>query len=318
MKRAILIIIFAALVGIGAYLAPIISDDPVASVAAALRNLDATEDVAVELTVGMSVPAAEVDAAAPLPFIPVILSGLAYVDMPRKEVPSAHGAFSIVGAKNEAGENSIVEVRLASDGTAYMKLDDLPHGAAFDGIVDLLDGKWTSIESWKLASLLLGRDAVNADRVAATPEAAAENWTRIRALVTGGELFALKERAVNRPFDGKPSRRYVLTVLDEPAVELVEEVDRLILGRYPNAEERAAILRAVSERETTATVWIDKETGEMRKLDLVIKPKAGVKDARPVNVTIEFGARNAVDSPFERPEGAIPFIDLLEQARSEQ
>lgn len=301
MRRMPLVIAFIVLAVATASIAYVVREPrPEALLAGAFKKLGEANAVYVKVTAETFAPAVLSGGER----VPVLIGGAVHVNVPKDALPNGEAAFSLLGTGDDANEDISIEVKARPDGVAFLKFAGLPKGEG-DGLpLSDLNGQWYSLRMADLGSVL--------SSAAAGPGLDAEKaetaWTRVRSSVLGGTAFTYAGKLPNEIIDGVPLRRFTLLLDHDEAANLLKDVRSLAIGRELTSEEGEEISADLARRVKSVDVWIDKRSGEFRKMVVESADADGTADEH-LAVMIEF---LPVSEPAEVdvPAGAKPFTDV--------
>ena len=230
-----------------------------------------------------------------------------YVAKGRFAVPkgkSLVGAWTVsVGTLDNANAMAdVADMAVTEDGTLYLRAGSNPALLGLPAVWHLPAGKWASVS----AAALLPKQSLpqNAFDAAAV-------WNDALDTIFKGQAAEVAGRGVSETVVGEPCWHFFLSVPPAGAARLIEDYDRLRLGRDLSTDEIKADADAAIAAAPKAELWVAKSTGEMHQLIVnfvsgASSPESGVV-ATPVILSFQFAGFPAYE-PVTAPAGAIPIL----------
>lgn len=211
------------------------------------------------------------------------------------------GAWSVsLGSlREEVTEQPVMDMVVTEDGRLFVRAEEIPVGLAAPA------GSQNLTEAWAISGgeWVEGRAADLWPVDEARSFDAAAKWNELVDAVLRGEVFAVAGRKPSEWVGGTPSWRFSLTPTVSGAMRVAIMVDEMRLGRRLTDQEAVALKAAVAASRPSVDVWVDKASGEMRRLDVsyMTAPPAGSEIGSAVAVSLNFSSWTAYE-PVTPPE----------------
>lgn len=249
--------------------------------------------------------------------IPVAFEGRSWFRLPDDGVFGAKADLALAGGGEEPAEGALtIEWVALGDGMSYVFTDNFPESPAGAPDLSRLNGQWMSFTGADLSRLMGGDITVKG------PEEEAEEGVTgseerpdapspgiLRRMLAGGELFAVSKQMVSGKVRGRSARHYLLGYDPDAMADFIGALQAAHEGRELTQSERDGISGMLGDFLIHAEVWIDKDTMELLKFGVDLRPLAGSTSA-PWSITIEpvsFGDEVEIQAPAEH----VPLLEML-------
>ena len=299
-------------------------DRPEATVRAALMKLKDSRSVMAAVTVATFAPESIVRAAGADPdlvFLPVVFVGETTVNLPEDKAMSGTATFVLVGAGKEEDEVTF-DVIVSDDGTSYVKFRNVPKEKTAVDVAEELNDKWYSMPSRGLAALLAKDGDATAADVDPSGKPSKDAWARIKDVAMSGELFGRPVPLGAQDIAGAaPVRRYQMPLKHEALVRLAADIKTIVRGRSLNEEELAEVAQAMTDRDVSLELWVDRRAKRIVQMKLDVKGRVEGVDAAKgktslLSVLARFTAWNETVE-VKAPAESQPFLGLIEKLKKQ-
>lgn len=307
MRRLPLVILFAVLAAATAAIIYVMREPaPEKTLAAAFKKLGESSAVYAKVTAETVAPVALAGGER----VPVLIGGAVHANLPADGVPYGEAALVLLGTGDEVREDISVELKAMEKGDAFLKFDALPAGKEGEPSLADLNGQWYSLRRADLGSALIAGSAAGPGL---DEDEAKRNWARIRSAVLDGMAFSYGGKLPDEVIDGAKLHRFTLLLNRDAAAGLLKDVRSLALGRALTKEEEGKISETLDSHVESVDVWIDKRTGEFKKMVFESAARENAEANRAV-VMVEFFAFSE-PAAVEAPVGAKPFSDIASRLK---
>lgn len=230
-----------------------------------------------------------------------------YVAKGRFAVPqgkSLVGAWTVsVGSlDNVKAMADVADMAVTEDGTLYLRAGSNPALLGLPATWHLPAGKWASVS----ATALWPKQSLRQ-----TSFDAAAVWNDALDTIFKGQAAEVAGRGVSETVVGEPCWHFFLSIPPAGAARLIEDYDRLRLGRDLSTDEIKDDAAAAVAAAPKAELWVAKSTGEMHQL--IVNFVSGVDTAgngaaaTPVILSFQFVGFPAYE-PVTAPAAVIPIL----------